>query len=49
MPLDEKTSQVALQGEGSSVLDSLPHALQELVQVLLKEELEVEGSNGYPY
>lgn len=39
MPLNEEASKVALQGEGSPVLDSLPHALQELVQVLLEEEL----------
>lgn len=49
MPLDEEASQVALQSEGSSVLDSLPHTLQQLVQVLLEEELVVGGSNRYSY
>lgn len=42
-PFDEKATKAALQGEGCQIQDMPPHALQQLVQVLLKEELRVGG------
>lgn len=42
-PLGEEATEAALQGEGRQAQDALPHALQQLVQVLFEEELRAEG------
>lgn len=42
-PPDEEAAQAALQREGCQVQDTLPHALQQLVQVLLEEQLRRGG------
>ena len=40
---DEEAAEAALQREGGLVHDALPHALQQLVQVLLEEQLRRAG------
>lgn len=40
---DEEAAEAALQREGGQVHDALPHALQQLVQVLLEEQLRRAG------
>ena len=48
-PADEEAAEAALQGEGRQVQDALPHALQQLVQVLLEEQLwTAAGVRGLP-
>lgn len=42
-PLHEEAAEAALQREGRQVQDVPPHALQQLVEVFLKEELRTGG------
>lgn len=42
-PSDEEASEAALKREGCQVQDALSHALQQLVQVLLEEQLRRGG------
>lgn len=44
-PLNEEAAEAALQRDGCPVQDVLPHALQQLVQVLLQEQLRAGGKD----